>query len=71
MAELGTVTLSYSLLNIFYFYCFILLLKQGSQRILFGGAQWLKHQTNDQKVTGSNPGRSNNKIFFSRINFLC
>ena len=27
--------------------------------------------THDQKVANSNPGRSGERVFFSRINFLC
>ena len=36
-----------------------------------GIAQWLVHQTHDQKVVGSNPCRSSGRIFFSGVNFLC
>ena len=36
-----------------------------------GIAQWLEHQTHDQKVVGSNPCRSGGRIFLSRVNFLC
>ena len=34
-------------------------------------AQWLKNQTCDWKVMGSNPDRCVGRIFFSRVNFLC
>ena len=34
-------------------------------------AQWLEHQTRDQKVVGLNPCRSSWRIFFYRVNFLC
>ena len=36
-----------------------------------GIAQWLERQTCDSKVTGLNPCRSDGRIFFSRVNFLC
>ena len=35
-----------------------------------GIAQWLGHQTRDQKVAGSNRCRNGGRIF-SRVNFLC
>ena len=35
-----------------------------------GIAQWLKRQTCDRKVVGSNPCRSGAKISFSRVNFV-
>ena len=34
-------------------------------------AQWLERRTRDWKVAGLNPHRSNGRIFFSRVNFLC
>ena len=36
-----------------------------------GKACLLEHRTHDQKVPGSNPGRSGRRIFFSRVNFVC
>ena len=36
-----------------------------------GIAQWLKRQTRDWKVAGSNPCWSGGRIFFSRVDFLC
>ena len=36
-----------------------------------GIAQWLEHWTRDRKVAGSNPCRSDGRIFFFRFNFLC
>ena len=36
-----------------------------------GIAQWLERRTRDRKVAGSNPCRSDGRIFFSRVNFLC
>ena len=36
-----------------------------------GIAQWLERRTRDWKVAGSNPCRSDGRIFFSRVNFLC
>ena len=35
------------------------------------GAQWLERRTRDWKVAGSNPCRSDGRIFFSSVNFLC
>ena len=34
-----------------------------------GIACWLERQTRDRKVSSSNPGRSDGRIFFSRVNF--
>ena len=34
-------------------------------------AYWLECQTHDRKVASLNPGRSNRRIFFSRVNFVC
>ena len=36
-----------------------------------GIAQWLERQARDRKVPGSNPGRSDGRIFLSRVNSLC
>ena len=33
--------------------------------------QWLERRTRDWKVAGSNPCRSDGRIFFSRVDFLC
>ena len=34
-------------------------------------AQWLEHQTQNWRVTGSSPSWRGGRIFFSRVNFLC
>ena len=34
-------------------------------------AQWLERRARDRKVPSSNPGRSDGRIFFSRVSFLC
>ena len=34
-------------------------------------ACWLERWTHDQKVASSNPGKSGERIFFSRVNFVC
>ena len=34
-------------------------------------ACWLECRTRDRKVASSNPGRSGERIFFSRVNFVC
>ena len=34
-----------------------------------GIACWLEHRTHDQKVASSDPGRSSQRTFFSRVNF--
>ena len=31
----------------------------------------VESQTHDQKVASLNPGRSGERIFFSRVNFVC
>ena len=36
-----------------------------------GIAQWLEHRTRDWKVAGSNPCWNGERIFFSRVDFLC
>ena len=36
-----------------------------------GTAQWLERRTRDRKVPGSNPGRSDRRMFFSNVNLLC
>ena len=36
-----------------------------------GIAQVLEHQIRDRKVTGFNPCKSSQIIFFSRVNFMC
>ena len=36
-----------------------------------GIAQWLERRTRDWKVAGSNPCRIDERIFFSRVTFLC
>ena len=36
-----------------------------------GIACWLERRTRDRKVASSNPGRSGERIFFSRVNFVC
>ena len=36
-----------------------------------GIAQWLERRTHDSKVVGSNPCRSSERIFISRVDFLC
>ena len=36
-----------------------------------GIAQWLGRRTCDRKVAGSNPGRSDGIIFYSKDNLLC
>ena len=36
-----------------------------------GIAQWLERRTRDGKVAGANPCRSDGRIFFSRVSFLC
>ena len=36
-----------------------------------GIACWLEHQTHDREIAGSNPSRSGEGIFFSRVNFVC
>ena len=36
-----------------------------------GIAQWLERRTRDWKVAGSNPCRSDGRIFFSRVDYLC
>ena len=36
-----------------------------------GMARWLQRQTRDRNVAGSSPGGSGERIFFSRVNFLC
>ena len=36
-----------------------------------GIARWLERRTRDRKVSSSSPGRSGERIFFSRINFVC
>ena len=35
-----------------------------------GVARWSEHQTCHRKVTGLSPGRSDGRIFFSRVSFL-
>ena len=36
-----------------------------------GIAQWLERRTRDRMVSGSSPGRGAERIFFSRVSFLC
>ena len=36
-----------------------------------GMGQWLERRIRDWKVAGSSPCRSERRIFFSRVNFLC
>ena len=36
-----------------------------------GMAQWLERRTRHRKVSGSSPGRSGGRTFFSRVIFLC
>ena len=36
-----------------------------------GIACWLERRTRDRKVASSNPSRSSEIIFFSRVNFVC
>ena len=36
-----------------------------------GTACWLERRTFDQKIASSNPGRSDGRMFFSRVNFVC
>ena len=34
-------------------------------------ACWFERRTRDRKVASSHPGRSDERIFFSRVNFVC
>ena len=36
-----------------------------------GIACWLERQTHDRKFASSNPGKSGERIFFARVNFVC
>ena len=45
--------------------------KQSKQDFGVVTAQWLECRTRDRKVSGSSPGRSGGRIFFSMVNFLC